>query len=438
MNTPISDFLDRYVDSGAIRLHMPGHKGVGDMERYDITEIAGADVLYHSDGIIRESERNLEKLYGTSRSVYSTEGSTLSIKAMLTLAYMSGVRRIIAPRNVHKAFVYAVAQIGLEVEWISTTSLDICSSILDIERLESILSNDSDGVAVYVTTPDYLGNMLDVKAISKCCKAHRVPLLVDNAHGAYLRYLPKDMHPISLGASMCVDSAHKSMRVLTGGGYLHLAKDASAIWIDNVERAMAMYASTSPSYLILRSLDRQNAYMDSDYRKDLVEATDRIISLRENLISHGYTLVGDEPLKVSIDCSSYGYSGEEIGAILRAEGIEVEYSDLRYIVMMYSERNTLEEIHKVSSVLTSIPMRTPVEIPPMILPTPSRAMSIRDALYSQVEKIDVKRAEGRVYSDALISCPPAIPVLMSGEIVSREAIDLMLRLGITHVTVVKA
>ena len=438
MNTPISDFLDRYVDNGAIRLHMPGHKGIGDMERYDITEIAGADVLYHSDGIIRESERNLEKLYGTSRSVYSTEGSTLSIKAMLTLAYMSGVRRIIASRNVHKAFVYAVAQIGLEVEWISTTSLDICSAPLDIATLEGMLSSDSEGVAVYVTTPDYLGNMLDVRAISKLCKAHRVPLLVDNAHGAYLRYLPKDMHPISLGASMCVDSAHKTMRVLTGGGYLHLAKDASDIWIDNVERAMAMYASTSPSYLILRSLDRQNAYMDSEYRRDLVDTIDRIVALRENLTSHGYTLVGDEPLKVSIDCASYGYSGVEIESILRAEGIEVEYRDQRYIVMMYSEQNTLEDMRKVSAVLSSIPKKTPLEIEPMVLETPTRVMSIRDALYSQVERVDVKRAEGRVYSDALISCPPAIPVLMSGEIVTRDAIDLMLRLGIHQISVVKA
>ena len=437
MNTPIRDFVDKYLDTEAIRLHMPGHKGVGDIQRYDITEIEGADVLYNSATIIRDSERNLEKLYGTSRSVYSTEGSTLGIKAMLTLAHMSGVKKIIAPRNVHKAFVYAVAHLSLDVEWLAPSSDNICLSHWTVDDLNDSLDRDSEGVAVYVTSPDYLGNILDVRAIAKVCKAHRVPLLVDNAHGAYLRFLPKDIHPISLGASMCVDSAHKTLNVLTAGAYLHLAKDASDIWIDNVERAMAMYASTSPSYLVLRSLDIQNAYMDTDYRKDLREIVDQVGALKENLISHGYTLVGDEPLKVCVDSAKYGYTGTHLAKLLRESNIEVEYSDQRYLVMMFSEKNTVDQVHLVAQKFANIPRLEAIYIEELMLPIPKRATSIREALLSPTESIDVKKSENRIYSDALISCPPAIPVLMSGEIVSREAIEVMQKLGISQIKVVK-
>ena len=123
MDTPICDFVRDYADSGALRLHMPGHKGAGPLERLDITEIEGADVLYQSEGIIRRSEENAAALFGTARTLYSTEGSSLAIRAMLYLALLHARERgkrpcIAAGRNAHKVFLTGAALLDLEIHWL--------------------------------------------------------------------------------------------------------------------------------------------------------------------------------------------------------------------------------------------------------------------------------------------------------------------------------
>ena len=234
MNTPIADFVKAYTLSGASRFHMPGHKGnpVIGCEMFDITEINGADVLGNADGIIAESEANAASLFNTAKTFYSTEGSTLCIKAMLALIKKNSIKsvpKILAARNAHKAFVYACALLGLEPEWIFPKEFThLCACELSCNELDDILKNaDSLPDAVYITSPDYLGNVMDVKGLSDICHKYGIPLLVDNAHGAYLAFLNESLHPIALGADMCCDSAHKTLPVLTGGAYLHLSKNCN-------------------------------------------------------------------------------------------------------------------------------------------------------------------------------------------------------------------
>ena len=269
MNTPIYDFVQNYIKSNTARLHMPGHKGVSFLgcEQSDITEIKGADELYAPTGIIRESEENATHLFGTAKTVYSAGGSSQSINAMLYLAYLKAdkTRRpyILAGRNAHKSFIYALAKLDADVEWLyPEISGSICSCIVTAEMLEKRLNKlDHKPFAVYITNPDYLGGMSDIKSISQVCKKYDIPLLVDNAHGSYLKFYKRDLHPISLGADICCDSAHKTLPVITGGGYLHIAKDDKYGFSKNVVNAMAIFGSTSPSYLILQSLDLCNRYL---------------------------------------------------------------------------------------------------------------------------------------------------------------------------------
>ena len=196
MNTPIADFLKSYAGSGMSRLHMPGHKGRGPMgcEAMDITEVAGADALYEADGIIAQSEANAAAIFGTRRTLYSTEGSSLCIRAML---YLAVSRRktgrtpvVLAARNVHKSFVYAAALIGFDIVWIWPKGRSsICSCPVSAEELESVLRGlDEPPAAVYLTSPDYLGGMQDVRALAEVCHRHDTILTVDNAHGAYLHF----------------------------------------------------------------------------------------------------------------------------------------------------------------------------------------------------------------------------------------------------------
>ena len=254
---------------------MPGHKGVGELgcEAFDITEISGADVLYSAEGIIEESENNLSSLYGTAHSFYSTEGSTLAIKAMLRLATeCAGEERplVLAARNVHTAFIKAAALLDLDVDFIyPEEGGHLCEcKISDEDVRVAILSAKTKPMVVYITSPDYLGNMLDIRSISSVCREYGVPLLVDNAHGAYLKFLPEDMHPITLGAAMCADSAHKTLPVLTGGAYLHISSDFSE-YAERAREALSLFASTSPSYLTLCSLDLCNKRLSEDYSQKI-------------------------------------------------------------------------------------------------------------------------------------------------------------------------
>ena len=261
MNTPICDFVRRYAESSMVRMHMPGHKGTGPLgcEALDITEIHGADSLYEAEGIIAESEKNASRLFGCP-TFYSTEGSSQCIRAMLYLvtlyARQQGISRplIAAGRNVHKTFLSAAALLDLDVQWLypdadnSYLSCDITE-----ETLESFLScSDRLPAAIYVTSPDYLGNMLDLSKLSNLCHRHGVLLLVDNAHGAYLKFLPGSQHPMDQGVDLCCDSAHKTLPVLTGGAYLHIAVNAPGLFAEQAKSALALFGSTSPSYLICR------------------------------------------------------------------------------------------------------------------------------------------------------------------------------------------
>ncbi|MBQ2083033.1 MAG: hypothetical protein II468_05270, partial [Lachnospiraceae bacterium] len=209
-STPIVDFLSKYAGSKTSRLHMPGHKGVApasipaDIKAvygYDITEITGADNLYAPMDIIKESEDNASAIFG-AKTFYSTEGSSQCIRAMLHLAAQEWARKhgtavgekplFIAARNVHKAFIYGAALEDADVKWLYDEGDEpsLCACRVIPETVEEILAAELRPVAaVYITCPDFLGNMNDVKKIADICHRYGTLLLVDNAHGAYLHFL---------------------------------------------------------------------------------------------------------------------------------------------------------------------------------------------------------------------------------------------------------
>ena len=444
MNTPIADFVRHYAGSGTARLHMPGHKGRAFLgcELYDITEIAGADALYEADGIIAESEANAAALFGTARTLYSTEGSSQCIRAMLCLCMTcrraGAAPMVLAARNVHKAFVFAAALLGFDIRWIwpeKTTSL--CACEVSPEALDRTLSAmDAPPAAVYVTSPDYLGGMADIRALAAVCHRHGTVLAVDNAHGAYLRFLSPSLHPMDLGADICCDSAHKTLPVLTGGAYLHISKSAPEGFAEQAKQAMALFGSTSPSYLTLTSLDLCNAYLADGYPARLAETAARIAALRIQLEGNGWRALPSDPLKLTLDCAAAGTTGHELAARLRESGMECEFADPETVVLMLTPENTPEEIARIADVLgiCDTPARPWPDLPAA---RGERVSSVRDAIFAPHETIPVSLALGRICGAPTVACPPAIPIAVSGEAITPEALTLFAHYGVKEVDVLR-
>ncbi len=517
MNAPIREFVERYAASGAARLHMPGHKGVGPLgcEAFDITEIAGADALYEAEGIIAESEANATALFETQRTLYATEGSSQCIRAMLYLAMTawmqdrrvsareaadahpegargealqpfastretlvcSGSRPVaLAGRNAHRAFLTAAALCDFDVEWLwpEAETASPCACPISAEGLRRALdAMERPPFCVYVTSPDYLGGMLDIAALAEVCHACGVPLLVDNAHGAYLKFLPEKLHPMELGADLCCDSAHKTLPVLTGGAYLHVGRSADARYARRAKQALALFGSTSPSYLILQSLDCANPELADCFPARLAECRARVDALKAKLAARGFAVLPSEPMKLtlrtdgpevarllreganifqsvsknslisdqSLSVSSYSEpksviieSSQAPGSALW-RGVEPEFVDREHVVLMFSPGNSADDFECVARALIAPPTFEPIPSP--AFPIPPRAMRIRDAMFAPSERVPIERAAGRICADPMAPCPPAISVINPGERVTAELAEALRRRGIEALTVVR-
>ncbi len=473
------DFVARYAQSGTSRLHMPGHKGQNflGVESCDITEIQGADELYEAEGIIARSEANATRLFGTAHTYYSTEGSSQCIRAMLFLALQAAPRNgerpvLLAARNAHKALLYAAALLDFDIQWLWPAPEEmgaLCSCPVHPDALKTALDKlcraGKKPFGVYLTSPDYLGNVQDIAGLSEVCNVEGVPLLVDNAHGAYLRFLPGNRHPIGLGAAMCCDSGHKTLPVLTGGAYLHLGENAPIQDESTVRNALALFGSTSPSYLILQSLDRCNRYLAEGYPIRLMQCLRELSLLRQELNElaqqagavQPFALDGSlantarEPLKLTLDAAALGLTGTQLAEGLRKNGVECEYADPRYLVLMFTPENPPRDYEKLTEAIRTLCQTLPdtvqgsaeadeaacaAEFTALMEQAETRC-TIRQAVFAPQERVPVSAALGRVCAMPAVSCPPAIPIAVSGEVITPAAVRLFERYGMESVVVVK-
>lgn len=447
MTTPIVDFVKTYAQGNMVRLHMPGHKGHSFLgcESWDITEISGADSLYEADGIIAESEANAAKIFGSKCTLFSTEGSSQCIRAMLYLAMLNNRNQaktkkrptIAAARNVHKAFIYAATLLDFDVIWLWPEEMvsSICSCIISPQQVERVLGEHQEVSAVYLTSPDYLGAQADIREIADVCHKRDVVLAVDNAHGAYLKFLEPSQHPLDLGADICCDSAHKTLPVLTGGAYLHIGKKAPEVFEEQAKRAMELFGSTSPSYLTMMSLDLCNRYLSEQYTEKLRKIIELRCQYCEELEMLGWRVVKSDLLKITIEIPN-DISSVELTQDLRKQGIESEYADQNYIVLMLTPENSRQDLEQLVSAFGKNPYIYREKECLAVNPT-KQIMSIREAMFSVPETIMLAEAENRICRVPTVSCPPAIPIGVPGELITKEMISVFQYYGITQLDVVK-
>ena len=364
-----------------------------------------------------------------------------------------------AGRNAHKTFLSAAVLLDLDVEWLYPKEQEsYLSCLITAEEVEIALrglgkcqkhsSEEGDWeeslpIAVYLTSPDYLGNQVDMGAIANVCHKYGVLLLVDNAHGAYLKFLPKSKHPMDLGADMCCDSAHKTLPALTGAAYLHISKELPESYALQAKNAMALFGSTSPSYLILQSLDKVNPYLAEGYKEKLEDFIEQTNELKIKLQQAGFQLVGSEPLKITINAKAYGYTGYALAEELTKNHMVCEFADPDYIVLMLTPEIGKTGLLRLGQALCHISDKTRDEVgedipyghAPLFHPQ-EKVLSIREAMFSPSEILSVEQCEGRILSAATVGCPPAVPIVICGERIDAHAIACFKYYGIENCHVV--
>lgn len=430
----LSKFLTNYASSGFARFHVPGHMGNCDFinnisPKFDITEIDGSDSLYQSNGIISDLESQISNLFN-AQSVISAGGSTLCIQTMLSLIKN---KPIIAMRGSHISFYNTCALLGISPHWIEDSLNGFFSTMPTASDIETALLKESEPVAVYITSPNYYGVCADIAEISKVCKKYGALLVVDNAHGSHLNFTAKNVHPMSLEADICCDSFHKTLPTLTGSAVLHTKP--GLFHKEQIKHAMSLFGSTSPSYLIMHSIGLCVDWLEKNGKL----AFESLETQKRDLIKKtGIKVLETDCSKITIDCSYVDKSGNYVAKFLRNNKIEPEYADERYVVLVLSPFLSDDDWRSLDMCLKKLPHKSNTcKNYEYKFTLPKRAIGLRDAYFSESTKISVNRSLGKVCARCEWECPPGIPIVVAGEFINNQTIDLLNKNNIESIYVVK-
>ncbi len=427
MSTPLYTALLRHQALNRASFHTPGHKNnpfslPQDLLSLDFTELPDTDSLFEADGPIFEAEQLAAKLFGTARTCISAGGCTLSIQAMFRLAAPNG-GSIVCSRVLHRSAVNAMALLGLHPVWAMPGDII------------SVIEKNPNAKAVYVTSPNYYGELLDISAISAACKKQDIPLLVDNAHGTHLMFTEPKLHPLTFGASMTACSAHKTLNVLTGGAWLNIADERFA---SGAKEAMALFGSTSPNYAIMASLDLARAWLEV-HKKEYVSLQHKINELKTAAAQHGIAQPGGltDPTRITLNTASIGLSGTAAAEIFRGAGVEPEFADAAHVVLIATPFNTDSDFTRLAEAIDLLPVRSPLPVHAALPPLPAVKMPLRQAVFDPSETIALDSATGRIAAEAACPCPPGVPVAMPGEELTKEIIEFLRGYGFFSIKVLK-
>lgn len=441
MITPLSEAMESYIAKNRARFHVPGHKGVlpyfEGLAKYDLTEIDGCDSLYQAESAIKKTEDMYAGLYGGAAALMCAGGSTLCIQAMLALAVKPGGKLIIG-RGCHVSAVNAMAILDLTPAWVFP-DYDIQTGLAEpptANQIKAALDENPDASAVYITSPDYYGGLADITAISAVCRESGIPLVVDNAHGAYLRFLTPSRHPINLGADMCCDSLHKTLPVLTGGAMLHIANPA---YTPEAKRYMSVFGSTSPSYLVMMSIDRALEDLTSGFPERLCEALAEVSKLNRLAKACGFAVPSGarDPLRITLGFNAKGYRVGEFARLLRGGGIEPEMISESFAVLMAGSDTDKQDFKRLERFIETLPGREAVPAPPPEQIRPKRVKSLREAVFSQCINVKLEDALGKTAASAVAPCPPGIPLAIPGELIDENLTACLKKYGISHINVLQ-
>ncbi|WP_295615229.1 aminotransferase class I/II-fold pyridoxal phosphate-dependent enzyme [Chamaesiphon sp. GL140_3_metabinner_50] len=462
--TPIIDALEAWVSTNHAAFYTPGHKrGVGmnsslvdrwgaDVLKWDLPELPGLDNLHAPTGIIAAAQALAAETFGAQQTWFLVNGSTAGVIAAI-LATCGMGDKIILPRNIHSSAIAGVIHAGavpifIEPEY--DRELDLAHSITPA-AVKFALEQHPDTKAVMVVYPTYYGACGDLAAIAEIVHSYQIPLLVDEAHGAHLGF-HADLPPaaLSVGADLAVQSTHKLLGALTQSAMLHV--NSPRIDIERVSRALRLLQTTSPSYLLLASLDaaRQQMALHGEelmaktielarIARERIERIDGLSTLKLDAPTPGWKYL--DPTRLTVTVTGLNLTGFEADEILTESArlpqhpgfsIVAELPSVRHLTFIISLGNTLADIDRLVAGFTELASNynryrqlnlTSIEPPTNIIT--QMAITPRQADRSHHISVPFDRAVGKISAESICPYPPGIPVLIPGEIITTVALTYL-------------
>jgi lysine decarboxylase len=482
---PIFETLTSYAASGIYGFHTPGHKW-GRFAAPELTDLVGksglaldlpamtaTDNTFHPTGCVRDAQALAAELFGAGETFYLTAGSTLGVATSLLAAVPPG-GTIAMPRNVHRSVVAGLVLSGALPRFISHDVLPECGALgVSPEAVAAALNASPKPSAVLVTRPSYYGLARELSRVAEVCHAQGVPLIVDEAHGGHMRFLPDRVDgrlasriaaeppaatpksAMASGADLAIQSCHKTLGSLVGSAQLHVGRN-SLVSADRVQQALNFLQTTSPNYLLLASLDTMRRYLWREGESLFAQAVEEAQELESAIDAmpglHVFRAAtdprladhGQDPLRLVVNVSGSGWSGYEVERYLRTEfQVEDEMADWFSVVYVLSPHDDpaakgrliagLQAVSNQSQEsrvksqepgLQRLTLDSPLSTHLLQPPIPPPAMAPRDAALAEHAVIDIDQATGRTCAEMVMFYPPGIPLLMPGEVVSKETLEV--------------
>lgn len=442
-----------YVDRDTIPFHVPGHKKGDGMDgkfknfvgtnvlSIDVTVFKLVDSLHHPTGPIKMAQELAADAYGADKAFFSIHGTSGAIQAMI-LSVVSQGEKIIIPRNVHKSVTAGVILSGAVPVYMQPEidrSIGVALGVTP-ETVEKTLRENPDAKAVLIINPTYYGVATDIRRIAQIVHSYDIPLIVDEAHGPHLGF--NDRLPVSAmsaGADMCAQSTHKIIGSLTQSSLLQVKGDR--IDVNRVQQVMNLLQTTSPSYILMASLDVARMQIATKGRElldkaiDLAEYTRNEINQIPGLYCFGREVLNKkgayafDPTKLTITCKDLGITGYELDQILADKyHIQFELSDLYNALAVGSFGDTKEKLDSLLAALKEVsieyansPRRRGgvIDIPEI----PEQILAPREAFNSSKVAIALKNSIGQISGEFLLAYPPGIPILCPGERITPDIVE---------------
>ncbi|HWR61622.1 MAG TPA: aminotransferase class I/II-fold pyridoxal phosphate-dependent enzyme [Clostridia bacterium] len=451
--TPMFDALMEYYNNNTIPFHVPGHKkGQGMVKKFrdfvgtnvlsiDVTVFHQVDSLHKPTGVIKEAQELAADAYNADHTFFSIHGTSGAIQAMI-MSVVSQGDKIIIPRNVHKSITAGIILSGATPVYMHPeidTRVGLALNVTP-ETVKKTLEQNPDAKAVLIVNPTYYGVSTDIAQIAKLVHEYEIPLIVDEAHGPHLHFNSKlPISAMDAGADICAQSTHKIVGSMTQSSLLHVRK--GLVDINRVKTVMSLLQTTSPSYILLASLDCARMQLATegreliDYAIDLAGYAREKINKIPGLYCFGEEVLqkkgayGFDPTKITINSRELGLSGHDLEEILSEKYyIQPEMSDLYNCLCVFSFGDTRETVDRLISALEEISAEQSCKefIKSEVLGIPSIPESVltpRDAFNSLTISIPVNDSVGLISAEFLMAYPPGIPILCPGEIITQEIVD---------------